>query len=277
MHHRILWIALAACACASNSTDHHEPASPELGVGGFAPIDWTPLWQGGSGAGGTATNQAGMAGATAVATGGAAMGGAATGGSSVLETAGAAGARTVATGGASFGGATTVLETAGAAGTSPSMAGASGATTKPASGIRVILGATYGSATDESIETMLVLENKSGAVLTLKDLEIQYFIRLAPTDKLVCECIDAICNQSHVGTVRTIYRAANAFISWSFPTFSMNDGRTISLYLSCHMDNGSNIDESTHYSYPFGYAASDPLPNVVVVYRSKVVWGTLPE
>jgi len=43
------------------------------------------------------------------------------------------------------------------------------------------------------------------------------------------------------------------------------------------MDNGSDIDESTHYSYPFGYAASDPLPNVVVVYRSKVVWGTLPE
>ena len=274
MKHRIVWLMFAACACA-NSTEHREPASPELGFGGFAPIDWTLLLQGGAPSAGRAAN----AGATALGNAGGvtnlATGGATTGGqTAVLETAGAAGARTLATGGASFGGATTVLGSAGAAGSTPSMAGASGST---GSGIRVLLGAVYGSATDNSVETMIVLENKSGAVLTLKDLEIQYYIKLAPLAKMTCECVDTVCNQSTVGTVRTIYRAANAFISWSFPTFTLGDGRTVSLYISCKMDDKSDIDESTHYSYPFGYAAGDPLPNVVVVYRGKLAWGVRPE
>ena len=278
MKHRIVWLMFAACAC-TNSTDHHDPATPELGTGGLAPIDWTPLWQGGAPSAGSA-GRAANAGATALGNAGAggvtnvATGGATTGGMAVLETAGAAGARTLATGGASFGGTTTVLGTAGAAGTSPSMAGASGST---GSGIRVLLGAIYGSSTDNSVETMIYLENKSGAVLTLKDLEIQYYIHLAPLAKMTCECVDTVCNQSTVGTVRTIYRAANAFISWSFPTFTLGDGRQVSLYISCKMEDKSDIDESTHYSYPFGYAPGDPLPNVVVVYRGKLAWGVRPE
>jgi hypothetical protein len=274
MNHRIVWMLLAACACNSTDTDHHEPAEPELAYGGFAPIDFTPLLRGGSGAAGAAMNQAGMAGATALATGGAATGGAATGGAAVLEMAGAAGSSTVATGGASLGGATSVLETAGAAGVVPSMAGASGST---GSGIRVLFGATYGSAMDQSIETMLILENKSGATVALKDLQLQYYIKLEPLKTMTCQCVDSICTMSTVGTVRTIYRAANAYVSWTFPGLELKDTRSVSLYISCKMDDGSPISELSHYSYPFGYEPGDPLPNVVVVYRSKVVWGTVPE
>lgn len=275
MHNRTALLALCcALACQSTDHEHYQPAEPELGFGGFAPIDFTPLLRGGSGSGGSATNQAGMAGATALATGGAVTGGAATGGAAVLEMAGAAGSSTLATGGASLGGATTVLGTAGAAGTVPSMAGASGSTW---SGIRVLFGATYGTAMDQSIETMLYLENKSGATVALKDLQLQYYIKLDPVKTMTCQCVDSICTMSTVGTVRTIYRTANAYVSWTFPGLELLDARRVSLYISCKMDDGSPISELSHYSYPFGYEPGDPLPRVVVVYRSKVVWGTVPE
>lgn len=277
MHYRTLCLALVcAVACDSENYQDHSSANPDLGTGGRPIIDWTPLLQGGCPGGTGGRNQAGMAGSTANAALGGSTGGtvATAGQASVLETAGAAGSRTVATGGAATGGQPTIPGSAGAAGAIASMAGAAGST---GSGIRVLFGATYGMPTDDTVETMIMLENKSGAALALKDLQVQYFIKMDPLARMTCHCVDSICTMSTVGTIRTIYRTANAFISWTFPSFTLQDGRTVSLYIDCSMDDGSAIDESTHYSYPFGYEPGDPLPTVVVMYRAQRVWGELPQ
>jgi hypothetical protein len=133
-----------------------------------------------------------------------------------------------------------------------------------------------GSVLDDSVSTRVLLINE-GRSLNLKQLHVQYWVKLDPYEPLECLCDAAICTAATLGSWRSGRREANTCLEYSFPGFSLATGKSIELSFHCSYVDRSPIDETTHYSYPFGALAGDDLDTVTVVYEGQVIWGIEPQ
>lgn len=152
--------------------------------------------------------------------------------------------------------------------------------TGPDTPVRVLFESLAGTPSDTTVQVMVRLENRSQTdVFPLKDIEVTYWGTMATIKSITCICDTTVCGAATVGTFRTSHGQANCGFIYRFPGFELQPAKSIVLSWNCHYSDWTAIDESTHYSYPFGMTQGDPMPRVTVIDKAKqvVLWGVLPE
>lgn len=197
-------------------------------------------------------------------------------------------AGTGAANGATTNGSATFGGSAGTAGALPIGGASNGGTTStrvydekigPDTPVRVLFEELGGTPKDNTVQVWVRVENRSAATIPLKNIEIEYWGKMDPAKSIACVCDDSICAASTVGTFRSSHAQANCGFIFAFPGFELQAGKSMLLGWDCHYTDWSDIDETTHYSYPFNMQKGEEMPRVTVQDRSamKLLWGILPE
>ncbi len=150
----------------------------------------------------------------------------------------------------------------------------------PDTPVRVLFDSIAGTSTDDSVHVLVRLENRSATdPFPLKDVEVVYWGMMATIKSIACLCDSPICGAATVGTFRSAHNQANCGFIYHFPGFELQPAKSVVLSWNCHYTDFTTIDESTHYSYPFGLQPGDEMPRVTVVNKAKqeLLWGILPE
>jgi hypothetical protein len=149
----------------------------------------------------------------------------------------------------------------------------------PDTPVRVLLEQVVGTPKDDTLQTWIRVENRSGKAIPLKNIEIEYWGKMDTAKSVECVCTSNICGAATVGTFRSAHAQANCGFIYLFGGFELAAGKSMLIDWNCHYSDWSPIDETTHYSYPFNMVKGEEMPRVTVQDRSamKLLWGVLPE